>query len=249
MQIVFLGTNGWYDTNTGNTICTLINTEQFLIVLDAGNGIHKLGRYIDSNNPKPAYLFLSHFHLDHIEGMHTLAKLRFLKKLTILSSVGAKSALGRIIKSPYTIDFSKLPFKVDIFELPKDRPRLPFKISVSRLKHSDMTIGCRIETDSRVISYCPDTGYCPNAVKIAKNADILITECAFRSGQVNPEWPHLNPESAAGIAKESKVAKLYLTHFDASVYTSLKDRKLAQSHAQKVFKQSFVAVDDKIITI
>jgi ribonuclease BN (tRNA processing enzyme) len=26
MKIVFLGTNGWYDTSTGNTICTLLKT-------------------------------------------------------------------------------------------------------------------------------------------------------------------------------------------------------------------------------
>ena len=41
MQIIFLGTNGWYDSPTGSTICTLISSEKYHIFLDAGNGIYK----------------------------------------------------------------------------------------------------------------------------------------------------------------------------------------------------------------
>ncbi len=46
MKIVFLGTNGWYDTDTGNTICTLTETTRNYILLDAGNGIYKAERHI-----------------------------------------------------------------------------------------------------------------------------------------------------------------------------------------------------------
>lgn len=46
MKIIFLGTNGWYDTKTGNTICTLIETDNEYIILDAGNGIYKIDKYI-----------------------------------------------------------------------------------------------------------------------------------------------------------------------------------------------------------
>ncbi len=46
MNVVFLGTNGWYDTDTGNTICTLIATPEAVVVLDAGYGLAKLDREI-----------------------------------------------------------------------------------------------------------------------------------------------------------------------------------------------------------
>jgi ribonuclease BN (tRNA processing enzyme) len=75
MQIIFLGTNGWFDSPTGSTICTLINTESCHIILDAGNGIYKADRYIQDD--LPVYIFLSHFHLDHIEGLHVLNKFSF----------------------------------------------------------------------------------------------------------------------------------------------------------------------------
>ena len=70
MKIIFLGTNGWYDTSLGNTICTLIKTQDFHIILDAGNGLYKIDRHIIDE--KPVFLFLSHFHLDHIIGLHIL---------------------------------------------------------------------------------------------------------------------------------------------------------------------------------
>ena len=50
MKIAFLGTNGWYDTKTGNTVSALVDTKKYYIVLDAGNGIHKLDKYLTKPN-------------------------------------------------------------------------------------------------------------------------------------------------------------------------------------------------------
>ncbi len=64
MKIVFLGTNGWYDSPRGNTVCILIETDEASILLDAGNGLYKADRHIVPE--KPVHLFISHTHLDHI---------------------------------------------------------------------------------------------------------------------------------------------------------------------------------------
>lgn len=91
MKITFLGTNGWYDTDCGNTICTLIETKTAYILLDAGNGIYKADKYIKKN--LPVYLLLSHFHIDHMEGLHILAKFRFTS-LEIIGQTGTKKRSG-----------------------------------------------------------------------------------------------------------------------------------------------------------
>ena len=75
MKVTFLGTNGWYDTVTGNTCSVLIQSKEIDIILDAGNGIAKADHYITQD--KPACLFISHFHIDHITGLHTLVKFKF----------------------------------------------------------------------------------------------------------------------------------------------------------------------------
>ena len=241
MEIVFLGTNGWYDTDTGNTICILIKTKKFYIILDAGNGIHKTDNYCRIK--KPAYLFLSHFHLDHIIGLHTLNKIRCFKTLHIFGPSGSKKILGKIIDSPFTMPLPHLPYPVEIHELPREQKVLPFPVDARPLLHSSLTLGFRIEIDGRVISYCPDTGYCENAVLLSKNADLLIAECAYKSGQKSHKWPHLNPETAARIAKEAKANRLALVHFDAYLYKTFKDRKIAEKKAQIICKTTYAAMD------
>jgi len=247
MKVTFLGTNGWYDTATGNTVCILIETEQYDIVLDAGNGIHKLDRYISGR--KPVFIFLSHFHLDHIAGLHILGKFKFEKGLTICGPEGTKKVLSVLISQPFTMPFSELDYRTDILELPVEREKLPFDITALPLRHSSLTLGYRFHIDGKTVAYCPDTGYCENALKLAFSADLLITECAYRPGQIVESWPHLNPETAARIAEEANVKKLHLVHFDASLYPTLANRQLAELTARRVFPNTVASLDDMQVEI
>jgi ribonuclease BN (tRNA processing enzyme) len=110
-------------------------------------------------------------------------------------------------------------------------------------------MGYRFQFDGKIITYCPDTGVCENAILLAKNTDLLIAECSFKSGQSNPEWPHLNPEDAAQIAKEANANILVLTHFDANIYRTLKERKEAENIGKKIFQTTFAAMDNMRIQI
>jgi ribonuclease BN (tRNA processing enzyme) len=242
MEIIFLGTNGWYDTETGNTICTLIKTRDYYVILDAGSGIQKMDQFCKKK--KPSYLFLSHFHLDHIFGLHILNKIRCFHRLYIFGPTGAKKILQKFINVPFTMPISHLSFGVELHELPKAIKRLPFPVEVKPLLHSSLTLGYRIEVDGKIISYCPDTGYCKAAVELSRNSDLLIAECAYKSGQQSPKWPHLNPESAARIAVESQAKELALVHFDAYLYKTIEQRNGAEMAAQKIFKNTFAAIDN-----
>jgi ribonuclease BN (tRNA processing enzyme) len=242
MQVVFLGTNGWYDTDTGNTICILITTTKYYIIFDAGNGIYKIDNYCKKK--KPAYLLLSHFHLDHIVGLHILNKIKCFRELRIFGPKGTKNILKKFINKPFTMPISQLPFPVEIYELPRERKKSPFYVDTKPLLHSSLTLGYKLELDGKIIAYCPDTGYCDEAVELSKNADLLIAECAYKIGQKNDKWPHLNPEDAARLAKESRAKKLALVHFDADIYKTLEERKEAEKHAQGIFGNTFAAMDD-----
>ena len=241
MRVVFLGTNGWYDTETGNTTCTLIEADDYFIILDAGNGLYEIDKYIRSK--KPIYLFLSHFHLDHIIGLHILNKFNFSQGMHIYGQAGTKNILHTIINEPYTVPFAKLPFKVEIYELSEGRHNIPFAVECRYLLHSSKCFGYRFELDGKIITYCSDTGVCENAIELAEKADILVTECSLKAGQDIDSWPHLNPEDAVELVERAKVKKLVLTHFDANVYRSLKERKQALEHAKKLFSNVVIATD------
>src|SRR4030042_5116485 len=239
MKITFLGTNGWYDTNTGNTICILIETNQYIIILDAGNGLHKIDKFIRFD--KPAFLFLSHFHLDHIEGLHILNKFTFFSGLTILGQPGAKETLNKIINKPFTIPLGELPFSVEIQEIDEGLYKTPFSFKCHYLSHSVPTLGFRYHLDQKIVTYCPDTGYCEVAVKLAKNADLLISECAFKNSEISEDWPHLSPEIAAQIARKAHAKRLALIHFDPARYRTFSERNQAKRAAQKIFPHVIAA--------
>ena len=226
MQVTFLGTNGWYDSVTGNTVSVLIQAKEYDIILDAGNGIAKADRSIAQD--KPAYLFLSHMHIDHIAGLHTLCKYRFRKELKIYTQEGTKGMLETFVAEPYTVPFAILPFKTSVRELAAGTHRLPFPLTCLPLVHPAPCFGYRLELDGKVIAYCTDTGVCDNAVTLARNADLLITECGLKPGGESPDWPHLSPEMAISIAKRAGAKRLALTHFGAEVYSTLAERRAVQ---------------------
>ena len=247
MKIIFLGTNGWYDTKTGNTTCILIEADDYFIILDAGNGIYKIDQYIRSK--KPIHLFLSHFHLDHIVGLHILNKFDFSQGMYIYGQAGTKDILNTIINEPYTIPFDKLPFKVEVYELSEELRNIPFLLEYKYLFHSSRCLGYRFELDGKILTYIPDTGICENAIELAENADLLIAECSFKVGQRNAEWQHLNPEDAVQIAKEANAKKLALVHFDANIYRSLEERIEMQEKMKKEFENLIVTFDNMEIGI
>ena len=254
MKIVFLGTNGWYTTPTGNTPCILIDSKDYYVVLDAGNGIYKLDNYIKED--KPIFLFVSHFHLDHVSGFHTLAKFNFKQGLDVCVAKGRKKDFDTLVNPPYTIgvvdkpeNIGKLHYEVRLHELSENNNNLPFPVSCIELFHAYKDHGYRFKLDGKIISYSGDCGINDKSLVLAKNADILIHECSWESAPKDNKWGHVDPTLAAELAKRANVKQLILTHFDASVYTTLEKRKIAQDKAQKVFQNTIAAKDDLVVNI
>lgn len=247
MKVIFLGTNGWFNTETGNTPCVLVDTDKYYIVFDAGDGIHKLDGYVNSD--KPIYLFLSHFHVEHISGLHILNKFRFKQGIRLYGQEGTRDILKWFIAHPFTCPLKALPLKLRIGELSEGVHRLPFRVTCRKLLHSDPCFGYRIELDGKVITYCTDTGICDSGLLLAKNADVLIHECAESPKQRNPNWQHTTPSEAAKLAKRANAKQLVLFHFSAAVYKSIKERKEAEKDARAIFKNTVAAVDGMQLSV
>jgi len=245
MKITFLGTNGWYDTPTGNTLSAVVDAGSFAVVMDAGFGIYKL-KDLPINN-KRVYLFISHLHLDHICGLHTLCSFKF-KSLDIFCQKGMKKHLERFLDHPFTVPPQRLPYPVHITELSPGIYKKPIPFECLPLKHADPCLGYRFSFGKKIVTYCCDTGICPNDEILARNADVLIHECAFLPG-VTSTWGHTNPEEAATLAKRTKVKKLALTHFAADTYHNDAIKKRSHAVAKKLFPATVMASDGLTLNI
>jgi ribonuclease BN (tRNA processing enzyme) len=241
VKATFLGTNGWYDTDHGRTVSILVSADTFDLVLDAGSGFFALDQHCRCD--KPLFVLLSHFHLDHTHGLHALPKLKPAHGVHFIVPPGGEKTLRLFLNHPFTKPIEQLGYPVAITEATERLLGFPFAARTLPMVHSTLTLGIRIEHAGRSIAYCPDTGYCPNAVELARGVDLLVTECAFLPGASNPSWPHLNPETAARIAREAAAAQLVLTHFDARYYPAREDRRVAERAAREVFPKSRAAFD------
>ena len=248
MRVHFLGTNGWYDTETGNTTCTLVEAGPWRILLDAGNGIRRLDGPLGDRD-HPVHLFLSHFHLDHVEGLHILGRFDFPGGLSIWGQPGTRDILGTLVAPPFTVAWNTLAYPVTIRDLAEGTHHLPFTVTCRYLPHASPCFGYRFELEGRTIAYCTDTGPSPAIVELARDADLLIAESAMKPGQVDPGWPHLNPGLAVDLAKAAGAKRLALTHFDAWAWRTLAERLAIGEEYREAFPDLTVATDGLVLEI
>lgn len=248
MKIHFLGTNGWYNTGTGETSCVFIDAAEAYVILDAGNGMRKADTLI-TDSKKPVYLFLSHFHLDHTYGLHTLPKFRVTQGITLIGQKGTTQYLNLLINKPFTCPLDKLQTRVTIREVDEGSHSTPLPFECAFLVHADPCLGFRLTLEGKVVAYLTDTGICPPMVPLAHNADLLITECAWRKQNQLPGWPHLAPEDAATVAKQANAKKLALMHFDAFGYPTRAERDDAEQRARIIFPATRAMHDDDTLSL
>lgn len=248
MKIIFLGTNGWYSTPTGDTPCILVDAKENYLVLDAGNGIYKLDQYIKEE--KPISLFVTHFHLDHTSGLHILPKFEFKQGIDVYVGKGRLKDFQTLVNPPFTIGYKPKPenvtnlkMEVRLQELSEDGKDSPFKMYAIEQFHAYKNHGYRFEIEGKILAYTGDCGYTDATIKLSENADVLIAECGNRLTKENDAWGHLDPIQAATLARQAGVKKLILTHFGATLYTSLDDRKWAEKEAKKIFPNTTAAYD------
>ncbi len=246
IKIHFLGTSGWFDSPAGNTICTMIDAPDNYIILDAGMGIYKIDRFISGN--KPITVFLSHFHIDHIAGLHILGKFRFQAGLEIYGPPGTEKYINDIVARPYTIPIADLPMTVRLNDIDRKKPA-GINVEYAPLVHSTVCYGYRFDFGRTIVGYCTDTGICPGLDTLGMNADLLICECSFRPGENVGDWPHLRPEDAAAVAVSCGARMLALTHFDASRYPDRKGRRAALRTARRIFPRTVAARDDLTLSL
>lgn len=249
MKIIFLGTNGWYSSPTGDTPCILIDAKDRYIILDAGNGMYKLDNYIKED--KPVSLFISHLHIDHTSGLHTLAKFNFRQGLDVYVGHGRSKDFVTLVNPPFTIGYKKKPeniknlnMEIRLHELSEGKTAgIPYVGETIKLHHAYGDHGYRLEFEGKQIAYTGDCGFTPQLKKFAKNADILICECSNKKTEQHDTWGHLDPVQAGTLARDCTVKQLILTHFGAHIYTTLEERKWAEKEAQKIFPATTAAID------
>ena len=166
MKITFLGTNGWYNHDNQETSCVLVESKKFNLILDLGSGIKNLNKL--KFQPKETFIFISHLHLDHIIGIHYLSSILKLGDIKI------------VLHKKYIKYFKSIFNKIHKFKIFGIRLILflLMKINIPKFQLNLLQKNLRIQTHlgykfflEKIISYCTDTKYCTNLIKLSSGSD------------------------------------------------------------------------------
>jgi ribonuclease BN (tRNA processing enzyme) len=232
MQVTIVGWAGSFPGPESPASCYLIDTGDFRLVLDLGNGaVGALQRYARLNEIDA--ICLSHLHSDHCIDMcgYSVAQNYDPEgarpRIPVYGPAGTQDRLTRALGSDHL-------GMADAFEFTTLTPGTielgPLRITTGHVNHPVETFGYRIEHAGQTLAYSADTGPCEELVKLAAGADVLLCEASFVDGPDQPAGLHLTARQAAEHAARAAVGELVLTHLVA-----WNDRAVSLEQASEAF--------------
>ncbi|MDD5304716.1 MAG: response regulator, partial [Elusimicrobia bacterium] len=146
-----------------HTSCVSVETPSYIFVFDAGSGISLLGNELmKSGKHKELWIFLTHFHHDHVEGLAGFPCAREKDYPLHISGAGEPDKpLEASVKAAFEPGFGEEapPAKIDLYELMEQTYEiLPgVHLSVFYANHPGTTLAYVLLTEGRKIVYCPDS--------------------------------------------------------------------------------------------
>lgn len=219
----------------GNTSCVEIELAGGrTLILDAGSGIRELGRRLAAGEPGRLDLFLTHLHLDHVEGLGFFEPL--WSRGWDLRVWGPPSAtahlrerISRYLSPPlFPVSLSEAPAGVSFDDVPREQWRVGGAlVEAHTVEHPGPTVGYRIEEAGRVLVYLPDhEPYLTAALDdepewlsgwaLASGADVLLHDAQYTEDEYPHRvgWGHSSVAHAAAFARTAGVGRLVLFHHD-----------------------------------
>lgn len=162
-------------------------------------------------------LILTHFHPDHVSGVPLMImNLWLLGRKSPLNIYGLEDTLERLKKvldlfewsawsGMFAVNFRTIPAK----EMALVLEDVEWRVFASPVRHLIPNIGLRIEFTERQKSlvYSSDTEPCPEIVRLAREADVLLHEAAGKHSG------HSDAYQAGEIARQANAKRLILIHY------------------------------------
>lgn len=237
----------------GNTSCVEVALDDGTVfVLDAGTGIIDLGLELLSRSVHRLHLFLTHLHLDHLEGLRFFAPL-WDERVTLdiwgppSPLLGLRERISRSFSPPlFPVELRDVPARVTF----RDVPRQPWTVegvslAADLVMHPGPTVGFRFETASSSFAYLPDhepalVGLADrprdwiSGAALAEDVDVLLHDAQYLEDQYEERigWGHSSVSDAVAFRRAVGARRLLLFHHEPQHSDVSLER--VEAHAQSL---------------
>lgn len=203
MKLHVIGCHGPYPCAGGATSGYLLEHEGRALLMDCGAGV--LGRLMQMFDPAALEcVILSHLHFDHASDMLVLRYYleRMGKTLPVYVPGEDASPLRQMLTEPA---FRVIPY-------PEMLQVMGLSVTTMPVNHPVPCRALRITDGKKTLVFTGDTNECPGLASFSRDADVLLADSAFLSGEWNEKMPHMSAKMCGELAREANVKHLYLTH-------------------------------------
>ena len=213
----------------GNTPCVEIRCGSNVLIFDAGTGIRPLGNILAADNVRDVDLFLTHTHLDHINGFPMFNFLfddkNHLKiwagRREVWSSI--KDIFEKFMAPPiWPLSIENLGAEIIFsdFEIGQEfSPKPGIIIRTVNLNHPQGAVGYRVDFSGKSICYVTDTEHAKdcrdqNILKLIAGADIVIYDASFTDEEY-PNfvgWGHSTWQEGVRLCTDAGAQRLAVFH-------------------------------------
>lgn len=231
-ELLFLGTGDPFNYERTQTALAVPLPGGETLLIDTASGTDLLGQ-LDRAGIALAgirHLIMTHRHFDHAGGLAPLL-VDLVAVPGAAITVYATAETGRALHDLLRITIPgvedwlgpRLHWKV----IKPERPLAlgDLEITPFDVEHGIECVGLRVARDGRTAVFSADTCPCPNLVRHARGADLLIHEVYSLDAQAEDahRFGHSTAADAGAAARDAAVAGLVLTHFRSPKYVAVED--------------------------
>lgn len=220
----------------GNTSCVEMEVGGRRLIFDGGTGLRGLGKRLMKYSPVEAFVFFTHYHWDHIQGVpFFFPEFREEDCFHIHGQVPPEGEEMNMethfhhrvlhVNSPVPVADIKAKLKFhdivcgEVFHLED------IEIETMPLNHPNGAMGYRISWNGHTAVYCTDTEHLPdrldeNVLHLAREADILIYDAMYTDEEYhNPKspkvgWGHSTWQEGAKVCDAAGVSRFVVFHHE-----------------------------------